>query len=429
MSEGGDAQFTGIRCKDARVGGVFQYVSACLFLWEFELIRFEYVPQTPSQCRSEHREHMIRLPGPDTDADVVDTVEAHVRAANPSMSFENYSRIMALPVREGGIWGESLEVCVYSEMRDVSVSVYVKDPNSPASNIYVRIMRTVRQPLGLEKHLLWSGTHFDRLVSVSPCPVDGGVVEAADGGKIRLSRSSLSCNSVKSVEKPQIAEPNGGGVMCRALCEAVGLTYRSFRGHKHHTFCLGWKAFIEGNVSSCERCLEMNSELTKHASALGITPSLVEACQSIDAKQLALNWNVLQPSPVLDNVVAKANGRNAEDAPQPKRHKPEGDEISVEEAGNQRREEETPKPKRHRPSDDSAFGEGDIIALKTPVKHVSRENLTVDEWIHANPRDRITWFGGVSGAKVAVYCGLCERIVEARKACNAKYVISPPCAD
>ena len=26
MSEGGDAQITGIRCKDARVGGVFQYV-------------------------------------------------------------------------------------------------------------------------------------------------------------------------------------------------------------------------------------------------------------------------------------------------------------------------------------------------------------------------------------------------------------------
>ena len=172
----------------------------------------------------------------------------------------------------------------------------------------------------------------------------------------------------------------------------------------------------------------MNSELTKHASALGITPSLVEGCQSIDAKQLALNWNVLQPSPVLDNVVAKANGRNAEGAPQPKRHKPEGDEISVEEAGNQRREEETPKPKRHRPSDDYAFGEGDIIALNTPVKHALRDNPTVDEWIHANPRDRITWFGGVSEAKVAVYRGLCERMVEAHKACNAKYVISPPCA-
>ena len=41
----------------------------------------------------------------------------------------------------------------------------------------------------------------------------------------------------------------------------------------------------------------------------------------------------------------------------------------------------------------------------------------------AHPRDRITWFEGVSDAKVPVYCGLCERIVEAHKACNAKYVM------
>ena len=118
----------------------------------------------------EHQSDRIGLPSPhDQDGLLMCTVREHARANYPSLEFEDYCAIMQVPVREGGLWGESLEAAAFVKMRGCRLNVYVRDPSSSIRPQYARIwhLEGTSDQETEERHLLWSGGHFDSLVAVA----------------------------------------------------------------------------------------------------------------------------------------------------------------------------------------------------------------------------------------------------------------------
>ena len=109
-----------------------------------------------------HAATQIDLPSNAHGGHFCDTVEHMARNAYPGMDFESYCAVMALPVLEGGIWGECLEFASLSILRQRPASVYVRDGEEFAgSGSFVA-------PHGAEKHVLWNGSHlYELLICVS----------------------------------------------------------------------------------------------------------------------------------------------------------------------------------------------------------------------------------------------------------------------
>ena len=90
----------------------------------------------------DHHGDDIGLPSlHDTAGLLMASVQDHAHAAYPSLSFPDYCAVMELPVREGGIWGESLEAAVFVKLRLTHLNVYVCDPSSTIRQQYARIWR------------------------------------------------------------------------------------------------------------------------------------------------------------------------------------------------------------------------------------------------------------------------------------------------
>ena len=225
------------------------------------------------------------------------TVREHARANYPSLEFEDYCAIMQLPVREGGLWGESLEAAAFVKMRGCRLNVYVRVPSSSIRPQYARIwhLEGTSDQETEERHLLWSGVHFDRLVDVaegSPGGIDPGVAakpkpitsfpnrHSLRKSRARVARASQVLKKHVSASKATPASAGLDGSPWRqAAIQSLGLSYNKYRKMEHSGDCAGWRQFRAGKPSACKACATLQLQVEKPL--CGFTPVLADRTRSI----------------------------------------------------------------------------------------------------------------------------------------------------
>ena len=232
-----------------------------------------------------HETVEVRLHGSGLSEMITGTVIEFARSAYPTLPFATYCAIMRLPVAEGGVWGEYLEAAVWSEIKKITVKVYMRDGHKFA------LLGQLAPPGAVgERHIVWNGCHFDRLApkidgDASPMPPDVGTavplidsdrrMDTADaGGKepgssmqslLRRAQSlpivsselpdrkrrrfqqrvvgwaRLQCQEKQwQPQREMLGDEVKQFTLRKAACKACGLSYGRFRQHGHTKLCSGW---------------------------------------------------------------------------------------------------------------------------------------------------------------------------------------------
>ena len=221
-----------------------------------------------------HPKDLVKIPDIHADGGMLeDTIENFAKTAYPDLDFESYCSIMRLPVREGGLWGEYLEAAVYGKIKNATINVYV---HGSAPGMFVRIGRIPAVgSASLEKHLVWTGAHFDRIVNVGeasrtsddsmevistagslPAGMTATTAVETQCPLLPIAKSSLPSRKRQREKPPYIPKQDlvaplgkltkSPAQWRRDACDDIGLTYKLFRSAKHVRGCPGWLAFTKG---------------------------------------------------------------------------------------------------------------------------------------------------------------------------------------
>ena len=230
-------------------------------------------------------------------------------------------------------------------------------------------------------------------------PPSHGDSQLPDRKKLRRNLNNPKTHAGKAivVVDPAGVWPVAGGFR-KAACTAAGLCYKIFRSSNHSQTCPGWKAFVMGPlVYECPSCHLLNHNVDEELLKVGIAPAAL--CFPADGDSRDLD----------DASIPVAAQRGAPSSIQG----PAAVDTLVLAGGSNQRTPQKRKSLKCDVEDDN-----------TPCKHRRNQlNPSAEEFVTQHPQHQLKAAPCDGSRKVPYFCGLCQRIVEALKSGNAKYLI------